>query len=311
MRRTNPTIIIMAFMLILLSCKENITVSQDNFNPLTAEEKRVIVHKGTEAPFSGKYNDFFEKGAYHCKRCDAVLYHSDDKFASSCGWPSFDDEVKGAIKRQTDADGRRTEILCANCDAHLGHVFEGEGLTDKNIRHCVNSISMTFIPAGSKPEKTKAYFAGGCFWGVEHLFEQKDGVLSAVSGYMGGTLDNPSYKDVVYRDTGHREVVEVTYDPEKVIYEQLARFFFEIHDPTQANGQGPDIGEQYLSTVFYNNEEEKATTEKLIGILKEKGYDVVTELLPAATFWKAEDYHQDYYVKKKSRPYCHAYKKKF
>lgn len=281
------------------------------YNKLSSEEERVIVHKGTEAPFSGKYHDFFEKGSYHCKRCGALLYRSNDKFPSSCGWPSFDDEVKGAVRRELDADGRRTEILCANCGAHLGHVFEGEGLTEKNVRHCVNSISMTFVPEKETSPNAKAYFAGGCFWGVEHLFEQEEGVISAVSGYMGGTKENPSYRDVCSGNTGHLEVVEVTYDADKVPYEDLARFFFEIHDPTQADGQGPDIGEQYLSAIFFNNEEEKMTALKLIEILKKKGYEVVTQVRPAGAFWEAEEYHQDYYDKKKKEPYCHVYKKKF
>ena len=114
------------------------------FNKLTQEEKRVIENKGTEYPFSGKYNDFYEEGIFTCKRCNTALYTSNSKFSSGCGWPSFDDEIKNAVKRIPDADGRRVEIVCASCDGHLGHVFEGEGLTAKNTRHCVNSISLNF-----------------------------------------------------------------------------------------------------------------------------------------------------------------------
>ncbi len=157
----------------------------------------------------------------------------------------------------------------------------------------------------------KAYFAGGCFWGVEYYFDKKEGVVSAVSGYMGGSLQNPNYQDVKTGKTGHYETVEVTYDPEKVSYEELAKLFFEIHDPTQPDGQGPDIGEQYKSVIFYNDEEEKKIAEKLIGILRTKGYNVVTKILPASKFYKAEDYHQDYYEKKGQQPVCHIYKKRF
>ena len=281
------------------------------YNKLSAEEEKVIILKGTERPFSGRYCDFSEKGTYHCKRCDAPLYSSNDKFPSSCGWPSFDDEIKGAVRKEIDADGKRVEILCANCDAHLGHVFEGEGLTQKNVRHCVNSVSMTFVPEKESPHIAKAYFAGGCFWGVEYLFEHREGVVSAVSGYMGGSMENPSYQDVCYGSTGHLEAVEVAYDALAVSYEELARFFFEIHDPTQADGQGPDIGEQYLSAIFYSNDDEKKIARRLIDTLKAKGYNVATKILPASTFWEAEGYHQDYYDKRKQRPYCHGYQKKF
>lgn len=282
------------------------------FKKLNPEEARVILHKGTEMPFTGKYDKFYEKGTYTCKQCGAVLYKSSDKFNSGCGWPSFDDAIEGAVKEVPDADGMRVEIVCANCGAHLGHVFRGEQITPKNTRHCVNSISMEFTPATHENTK-KAYFAAGCFWGVEYHFAKMEGVIAADSGYMGGHTKNPTYREVCNGDTGHLEVVEVTYDPSKVSYEELAKLFFETHESAQTNGQGPDIGSQYLSAVFYNDEAEKATIEKLMGILAEKGVKSATKLIPAKDhpFYKAEEYHQDYYKKHNKTPYCHIYMKKF
>ena len=281
------------------------------FNKLTPEEERVIINKGTEAPFSGKYYMNHDAGSYVCKRCNAPLYRSGDKFDSECGWPSFDDEIKGAVKRTIDTDGHRTEITCANCGAHLGHVFEGEGFTDKDVRHCVNSISLNFIPEDKAVKTEKAYFAGGCFWGTEHLMKSTPGVISTGVGYMGGHKSKPTYKEVCTGKTGHAETLEVEFDPAKTNFETLAKLFFEIHDPTQVDRQGPDVGDQYRSAVFYADDNQKQITEKLIGILKDKGYKVVTQVAKADTFWIAEDYHQDYYDVTGKQPYCHAYQKRF
>ncbi len=131
------------------------TETETKFRKLTPKEEAVIVHKGTEAPFSGVFNDNWKRGTYVCRRCGAKLYRSESKFEANCGWPSFDEEIPGAVKRLPDPDGKRTEISCANCGAHLGHVFLGEGLTEKNVRHCVNSISMEFLPDKNETPKTE------------------------------------------------------------------------------------------------------------------------------------------------------------
>lgn len=281
-----------------------------NMKPLTPEERRVIVDKGTEAPFTGRYYMNKEAGTYRCRQCGAPLYRSQDKFDSGCGWPSFDDELPGAVERSVDADGRRTEITCARCGGHLGHLFTGEGFTPKDTRHCVNSLSLEFEPSAGRKTET-AIFAGGCFWGVEHLLAKVPGVLDVESGYTGGTTENPTYEQVCSHRTGHAEAVRVTFDSSEVTYERLAKLFFEIHDPTQADGQGPDIGEQYRSEVFYTTPEQRQVAEKLIAELRRKGYDVVTQVTPTGRFWPAENYHQDYYERKGTQPYCHAYRKRF
>ena len=285
---------------------------KSKIDTLSTFEKHVLIYKGTERPFSGKYVNTKEDGTYICKVCDAPLYRSSDKFESHCGWPSFDDAIPNAIKEVPDADGRRTEIVCANCGAHMGHVFKEEGFTPKNVRHCVNSVSLHFQKKKAQTSVLKkAYFAGGCFWGVEYYLEKINGVKEVISGFMGGHLKDPRYYDVVRKDTGHLETVEVVYDPSQVSYETLAKTFFEIHDPTQADGQGPDIGSQYLSAVFVSNEEERKTIENLIKILESKGLRIATKVLSKAPFYSAEAYHQDYYERKGSTPYCHRRVKRF
>jgi peptide methionine sulfoxide reductase msrA/msrB len=277
---------------------------------LTPDEERVIVHKGTEQPFSGKYYDFHEKGTYVCKRCGAALYLSQAKFDAGCGWPSFDAEIAGAVKHQTDADGMRTEIMCASCGAHLGHVFFGEGFTARNTRHCVNSVSMNFIPDDESKTAT-AVFASGCFWGTQYYLQQAQGVLSTTVGFTGGHTANPSYEEVSSGTTGHAEAVRVIYDPSLISYEELAQLFFETHDFTQVNRQGPDIGEQYRSEIFYRDEAQKKSADKLIAILIAKGFKMATHVTPAGPFWPAEEYHQNYYQKNGHQPYCHVYRKIF
>jgi methionine-S-sulfoxide reductase len=166
-------------------------------------------------------------------------------------------------------------------------------------------------PATTGDEDGLAYFAGGCFWGVEHYMEQLEGVTSVESGYMGGHVQAPSYEDVSSATSGHFETVRVRFDPDRVSYEEVAKLFFEIHDPTQADGQGPDIGPEYRSVVFVSTPEQKRTVESLIAQLKTRGYDVVTELRTADRFWAAEAYHQDYYERTGRRPYCHRRVRRF
>jgi peptide methionine sulfoxide reductase msrA/msrB len=278
---------------------------------LTPSEQAILEEKSTERPFVGIYTDLEIQGTYLCRKCGLALFRSSSKFHSGCGWPSFDAEIPGAVASCPDADGRRTEIVCARCQGHLGHVFAGEGFTKANIRHCVNSLSLDFIEDLNVTDTEEAIFAAGCFWGVEYYFKKCPGVLKTQVGYTGGSKKNPTYEEVCSKKSGHFEALRVIFDPQKINFENLTKYFFEIHDPSQSDGQGPDLGPQYLSAIFYFNEQQKKASQSIIQMLLDKGIRVQTQLLPVKEFWMAEDYHQDYYQKTNKQPYCHRYSKIF
>ena len=276
------------------------------FNKLTQTEKDIILNKATEAPYSGKYNKHDQKGVYLCKRCDSPLYSSTDKFNSECGWPSFDHAILGAVKKKLDdSDGKRTEIVCTTCKGHLGHVFEGEKLTEKNKRYCTNSLSLKFKSEIDKKEI--AVFGGGCFWCLEPIFKKLNGVLEVEVGYAGGKIANPTYEMVSGGNTDYTEVVKVVFDRSVISYNKLVEVFFKIHDPTSLNRQGDDKGYQYRSVIFYSGERQRYIALNYIKNLDENdvfNQEIVTAVEKLNNYYKAEDYHQEYYRKNKKHPYC-------
>ena len=278
---------------------------------LPEEVRNIVCDKSTEAPFTGEYNALDARGTFLCRQCGLGLFRASSKFDAGCGWPSFDEEIAGAVRKTPDRDLKRTEILCARCDAHLGHVFYQEGLTVKNTRHCVNSLSLDFVNSLAVLDTEEALFAAGCFWGVQYYLKQLSGVVKTEVGFTGGNVSHPTYEAVCGGTTGHFEAIRVLYDPAKTRYTEIARYFFEIHDPTQSDGQGPDHGAQYRSAIFYYNDYQKKEALALIQKLKEKGYAVVTQILPVSVFWRAAGLHQDYYAKTQKEPYCHRYVERF
>lgn len=277
---------------------------------LTEFERYVIEDKGTERPFSGEFHLHDAKGVYQCKRCEAPLYLSEHKFNAHCGWPAFDNEIEGAIKRLPDADGQRVEIVCAQCDGHLGHVFEGERLTENNIRHCVNSVSISFKALdeqASQYQNEFATFGGGCFWCLKAMFTSLNGVIKVESGYSGGDAQTANYKAVCSGMTAHAEVVHIEYAPNVIKFEDLLAVFWQSHDPTTLNRQGNDVGPQYRSVVFIHSEKQASLTNQMIEELNQSKLwpaPVVTEVSAFSMFYKAENYHQDYFEQNGEQPYC-------
>jgi peptide methionine sulfoxide reductase msrA/msrB len=287
---------------------------------LTSEQYRVMRKAGTERPFSGKYNDYYEKGTYFCAGCGKPLFDSEAKYDHETGWPSFVAPIKNDSLNFRDDYSlgvKRVEVKCSVCGAHLGHVFE-DGPPPTYKHYCINSVALKFkagdiqsklgSPSNMNRDKDrrkdtgleKATFAAGCFWGVEYKLSKTEGVISTSVGYTGGTTKNPSYSEVCQGKTGHAEAVEIEYDPSVISYPQLLEVFFGLHDPTQFNRQGPDIGAQYRSVIFYHNERQKRDAEDMIQKLNESGRysrPIATQIIPLSEFYKAEDYHQKYYEK--------------
>ena len=278
-------------------------MNNDFFKDLSSEEYEIIANKGTEAPFSGEYNDHYEPGFFICRACSNKLYESNTKFNSGCGWPSFDDEVEGAIVRYEDKSlGRvRTEICCANCDGHLGHVFHGEKITEKDTRHCVNSLSIRFV---AYKNLKKATFGAGCFWKVQNIFADLNGVYDTCVGYMGGTTNSPTYDEVCTGKTNHAEVVQITYDPKEIKFENLLSTFWENHNPTTLNKQGNDLGTQYRSVIFFHSPDQKEIAQQSKKEFQKKVNEVIiTEIVEKKDFFRAEEYHQNY-LKKNNLGLC-------
>jgi len=279
---------------------------------LTPEQYRILRRKGTERAFTGKYHDHHDAGVYTCAGCGQELFSSTEKFNSGTGWPSFRNPAgEGRVLEQGDTSfgKKRTEVLCAGCRGHLGHVF-GDGPDPGGLRYCINSAALDFkeqAAAQAEPAASlaTATFGAGCFWCSEAVFQSLDGVKSVKVGYMGGSVKSPTYKQVCSGRTGHAEVAQISYDPMKISYEELLAVFWKTHDPTSLNRQGADAGTQYRPVIFSHSDEQNKTAEKSKEAVRQNfSKPIVTEIAPAGRFYEAEPGHQDYYNKNPNAPYC-------
>jgi len=299
---------------------------------LTPLQYRVTQESGTEAPFRNSYWDNHRDGIYVDVVSGEPLFSSRDKFASGSGWPSFTRPLVEAqvVEREDGTLGmRRVEVRSQLADSHLGHLFE-DGPRPTGLRYCINSASLRFVAAddlidqgyvqfaaafgieegnAAMPENTEtAILAGGCFWGMEDLLGDLPGVVDSQVGYTGGEVPDATYGDVKHGDSGHAESVRIVFDPERTSYEAILVWFFRIHDPTTMNRQGNDRGTQYRSAIFYANEAQRETAERVKAEVEASGNwkkPVVTEIVPAGAFFDAEEFHQDYLEKNPGGYTCH------